>query len=231
MRALRPWTLVAGLAAALLVVFLAIEWAQVPLLVDPGPSLHTLSVTAALIGVGLLVGDAVLPVPSSLVMVALGATFGLAGGIALSVLGSMGGFALGYALGRRSQRTVTKAVDAGDVERAGALVRRWGVLAIVVSRPLPLVAETVAISAGAFGVRPASAFAAALAGTVGPAAAFAYAGWRGASSADSAVVFALVAVASALCWAAGRRLTSPDRPERPPRPAGQDAAGSRTKGP
>ena len=176
MRVLRPWTLVGGLAAALLVVFLIIEWAQVPLLVDPGPSLHTVSVMAAMMGVGLLVGDAVLPVPSSLVMVALGATFGLAGGIALSVLGSMGGFALGYALGRRSQGAVTKAVDADDVERAAALVRRWGVLAIVASRPLPLVAETVAISAGAFGVRPASAFAAALAGSVGPAAAFSYAG-------------------------------------------------------
>lgn len=213
MTTLRPWALVGGLAAALLVVFLVVEWAEVPLLVDPGPSLHTVSLLAAVIGVGLLVCDAVLPVPSSVVMVALGATFGLAGGMLLSVVGSMGGFALGYALGRRSQGAVTKAVDAGDVERGAALVQRWGVLAIVASRPLPLVAETVAISAGAFGLRPASAFAAALAGTVGPAALFAYAGWRGASTADGAVIFVLVALASALCWAVGRRLSGADQSE------------------
>lgn len=210
---LRAWTLVGGLAAALLVVFLVVEWAGVPLLVDPRPWLHTVSVAAAMIGIGLLVFDAVLPVPSSVVMVALGATFGLVGGILLSVAGSVGGFALAYALGRRSKGAVTSAVDAGEVARGAVLLRRWGVLAIVASRPLPLVAETVAISAGAFGLRPTSAFAAALAGALGPAAVFSYAGWRGASTADAAVVFVIVAVASALSWGAGRRLSpTADRP-------------------
>lgn len=210
---LRAWTLVGGLAAALLVVFLVVEWAGVPLLSDPRPWLHTVSLAAAMVGVGLLVFDAVLPVPSSVVMVALGATFGLVGGILLSVVGSVGGFALAYALGRRSRSAVTSAVDAGEVERGAVLLRRWGVVAIVASRPLPLVAETVAISAGAFGLRPASAFTAALAGAVGPAAVFSYAGWRGASTADAAAIFVVVAVVSALSWAAGRRLTSvADRP-------------------
>ena len=203
---LRAWTVLAGLVAALLVVFVAVEWAGVPLLVDPRSSLRTPSVLAALVGVGLLVVDAVVPVPSSVVMVALGATFGLGGGMLLSVVGGVGGFALGYALGRRSRGALTSSVDAGDVARGGAIVRRWGVLAIVASRPLPLVAETVAISAGAFGLRPASALTAALVGALAPAAVFSYAGWRGASTADGAVVFLVVAVVSVLCWAAGRAL-------------------------
>lgn len=201
------WAVLVGLVAALLVVFVVLEWAAVPLLVDPRSSLRTVSVLAALVGIGLLVVDAVLPVPSSIVMVALGATFGVGGGLVLSVVGSMGGFALGYLLGRRSSGAVTSAVDADDVARGMALVRRWGVLAIVASRPVPLVAETVAISAGAFGMRPAAAYGAALAGTIGPAALFSYAGWRGASTADGAAIFAAVAVVSALAWVAGRRLS------------------------
>lgn len=198
----------AGLVAVLLVVFAAVEWAGVPLLVDPSSTLRTASGVAALVGVGLLVVDAVVPVPSSVVMVALGATFGLGGGMLLSVVGTVGGFALGYALGRRSRGVLTSRVDAADLARGGALVRRWGVLAIIASRPLPLVSETVAISAGAFGMRPASALTAAFAGALAPAAVFSYAGWRGASTADGVVVFLVVAVLTAVCWAAGRRLST-----------------------
>ena len=219
----------AAVVAAMLVVFLVVEWAGVPLLVDPTPWLRTVSVAAAVVGVTLLVVDAFVPVPSSAVMVALGATFGLVGGIALSVIGSVGGFALAYAVGRRSRGSVASAVDRRDVVRGTALIRRWGVLAIVASRPLPLVAETVAISAGAFGLRPRPAFAAALAGALGPAAVFAYAGWRGASTADGAVIFAVVALASAILFLVGRRLGSTD--EHLLESGGQAGSGSSTSGP
>ena len=173
-----------------------------PLLTDPRPVLGTVSVAAALIGVGLLVGDAVLPVPSSVVMVALGATFGVAAGAALALLGGLGGFALGYVLGWRSRNLL-----APGTSGAAALVRRWGLLAVVVSRPLPLVAETVAYTVGALGMRPVAAFAAATAGLAGPAVAFSYAGWRGATTGDGFVVFGAVAVAAVLCWVVGRALT------------------------
>lgn len=202
---LRAWVVIAGFTASLLAMFLVVEWAGVPLLVDPGPWLRTVSVAAAVVGVGLLVVDAFVPVPSSLVMVALGATFGLVGGIALSILGSVGGFALAYAVGRASRDSVASAVVPDDVTRGSALVRRWGVLAIVASRPVPLVAETVAISAGAFGLRPVPAFVAALAGALGPAAVFSYAGWRGATTGQGVALFAAVVGASAILWLAGRR--------------------------
>ncbi|WP_193315200.1 VTT domain-containing protein [Nostocoides sp. F2B08] len=205
LRRVRAWTVVAGLASVLLALFAVVEWAGVPVLVDPTPWLRSVSLVAGVVGVGLLVVDAFVPVPSSVVMVALGATFGLVGGIALSVLGSVGGFALAYAVGRRSRSTLESAVVLGDVERGSGLVRRWGLLAIVASRPVPLVAETVAISAGAFGLRPTPAFAAALAGAVAPATVFSYAGWRGATTGDGVALFAAVVGASVLLWVAGRR--------------------------
>ncbi|WP_328474928.1 VTT domain-containing protein [Actinoplanes sp. NBC_00393] len=204
---LRVWMLVAGVAAVLLAVFLIVERAGVPLFTDPQPVLGTVSVAAAAIGVGLLVADAVLPVPSSAVMVALGATFGLAAGAALALLGGLGGFAVGYVLGRRSRSLLATGTLAAGTARPAMLVRRWGVLAVVVSRPLPLVAETVAYTAGAVGMRPVAAFAAAAAGTAGPAVAFSYAGWRGATTGDSLVVFGAVAGAGLLCWVLGRSLT------------------------
>ena len=221
-RHLRPWTLPVGVLAVLLIVFFVVEWLRVPLLVDPRPALGTVTVAAAIIGVGLLVADAVIPVPSSVVMVALGATFGFVGGAVLSVIGSVGGFALGYLIGRRARGSLASAMEGDDVVRIAAFVRRWGLLAVVFSRPLPLVAEMVAFTTGSFGMRPVAAFAAALVGAVGPAVAFSYAGWRGASSADGAIVFALVAVAASLCWAAGRRLSSASDRRRkgaPPRPS------------
>lgn len=202
---MRAWTLVAGLAASLLAIFLLLGWVGVPLLVDPTPWLQSFSLAAATIGVTLLVVDAFVPVPSSVVMVALGATFGLAGGIALSVLGSVGGFALAYLVGRRARGTLAGAVREDDLTRGSALIRRWGLLAILASRPVPLVAETVAISAGAFGLRPTPALVAAVAGAAGPAVVFSYAGWRGASTGDGFVLFAIVVGASAVLWLAGRR--------------------------
>ncbi|MBG0568417.1 VTT domain-containing protein [Actinoplanes aureus] len=198
---LRIWMLVAVVVAMLLMVFLIVDLAGVPLVTDPRPVLGTVSVAAAAIGVGLLVADAVLPVPSSVVMVALGATFGLAAGAALALLGGLGGFAVGYVLGWRSRKLLVT----GTTRPAG-LVRRWGLLAVVVSRPLPLVAETVAYTAGALGMRPVATFAAAAAGTAGPAVAFSYAGWRGATAGDGFVVFGAVAVATLLCWVLGRSL-------------------------
>ena len=201
----RAWVVVAGFATVLLVMFAAVELAGVPLLVDPTPWLQSFSLAAAVVGVGLLVVDAFVPVPSSIVMVALGATFGLVGGIALSVLGSVGGFALAYVVGRRARGTLAGAVRADDLTRGTALVGRWGLLAIVASRPVPLLAETVAISSGAFGLRATPALLAALAGAAGPAVAYSYAGWRGATTGDGFIVFGIVLGASAILWLAGRR--------------------------
>ncbi|MDP9419663.1 MAG: hypothetical protein M3P53_05890 [Actinomycetota bacterium] len=58
------------------------------MLVDPSGYMDA-SLAAAALGVGLLVADIVLPVPSSVVMVAHGALFGLRLGAVLSMVAPM----------------------------------------------------------------------------------------------------------------------------------------------
>ena len=70
-----------AVAAAVFALFLALfliarAW-NVPVLADPTPQLRQAGVPAAFLGVGLLLVDALLPVPSSLVMIAHGAAFGV----------------------------------------------------------------------------------------------------------------------------------------------------------
>lgn len=92
-----------ALVAGLLVLFVAVEAAGVPLLSDPDRSLRLVSVPVAVLGVGLLVVDALLPVASSAVMVIHGAAFGVIGGTALSTCGAAGSLALAAWIGRRGR--------------------------------------------------------------------------------------------------------------------------------
>jgi hypothetical protein len=63
-----------GMLAFFLCLFFVVEALGIPLLVDPTPWLKHGGVLAAVLGVGLLIADVLLlPVPSSLVMVAHGA--------------------------------------------------------------------------------------------------------------------------------------------------------------
>jgi hypothetical protein len=59
-----------GMLAFFLGLFFLVEGLGIPLLVEPTPWLNRGGVPAAALGVGLLVADVLLPVPSSLVMVA-----------------------------------------------------------------------------------------------------------------------------------------------------------------
>ena len=86
-----------------------------------------------------------LPVPFSLVMVAHGALFGVAVGTTLlSVVGSTVAALVGFALGRRGGPLLTRLVPPEERVRADRLLTRWGTLAIIVTRPVPLLAETTA---------------------------------------------------------------------------------------
>lgn len=68
------WCAIAGgsVLAAFLILFLIGEAWKAPLLTDPAAQLRQADLFTAIVGVGLLVVDAVLPVPASLVMIALG---------------------------------------------------------------------------------------------------------------------------------------------------------------
>lgn len=185
----RYWLVVAAVLGVFSSVFLLVEALGVTLLQDPRPALSEGGFGAALVGVGLLVVDAVLPIPSSLVMISLGALYGPVAGALLSLVGRFGMAVTGFALGRGGAPVLVKLIGAPRRVHAETLVERWGALAIIVSRPVPLLAETVVLTAGASGLRWRVALAAAFVGSVPEAIAYAVVGAAAASTAHGALVW------------------------------------------
>jgi uncharacterized membrane protein YdjX (TVP38/TMEM64 family) len=205
---LRHYVLLAvGLLVVLTGMFVAVEAAGFSLLTDPTPAMARVPLAAAAaIGVTLLVVDVVLPVPSSVVMVLHGALFGAVAGSLLSMAGAVGATVAGYLLGRGGAPLVARVAPPAEQDRAAALLGRWGPLAIVVTRPLPLLAETTAIVAGttrALSVPRVALWAAV--GAAAPAVAYAVAGASAAGGADLPLVFAAVLALAGVTWLVGRR--------------------------
>jgi uncharacterized membrane protein YdjX (TVP38/TMEM64 family) len=193
-----------GMVAFFLLLFAAAEALGVPLLTDPTPWLKHGGVAAACLGVGLLVADVLLPVPSSLVMVAHGALFGVATGTLLSLAGSVGAALFGFAIGRRGGGLLERLVTTAERERADQLLKRWGSLAVIVTRPVPLLAETVAIMAGTSSLGWGRMTLAALVGSLPPALLYAITGAAVANFESTALVFLCVILIAGLFWAVGR---------------------------
>lgn len=93
------------------------------------------------LGAGLLAADAFLPIPSTVVGTLLGYRLGLGAGFAWSWLGLVAGSLVGYGAGRWALRRA--GVDL-PTERTATL--------LFLTRPVPVLAEAVAIAAGAGGV-------------------------------------------------------------------------------
>lgn len=202
----RWWSLFFGIAATLLIVFFAVSAADISLLTDPTGVMRGSHPIAAVAGVLLLIADVFLPVPSSLIMVAHGALFGIATGTLLSLVGSVASALTAFAVGRAGNALIRRFVTPEEHERAGALLERWGLVAIVVSRPIPILAETVAILAGASPITWPRMFAAALAGSIVPAAAYAWAGAHAQGLGMQTVIFVGVIAVTGLMMVVGRRL-------------------------
>jgi uncharacterized membrane protein YdjX (TVP38/TMEM64 family) len=190
---------VGGLLTFFLVAFLTVEALSLPLLTDPSPWLREAGPLAAVMGVGLLLVDVFIPVPSSLVMVAHGTLFGVIGGTLLSMAGGLGATLLGFFIGRRSRRLIDRIVTIEERKRAEQVLQRYGALAIVVTRPVPMLAETTAIIAGTSGTSWRSAAVAGMAGNLVPALFYALTGAAAASLGNQFAVFGTVlAVAGAV---------------------------------
>jgi len=202
----RYWAISGLILLLLLALFLLVEALGIPLLVDPSPWLAQGGVPAALLGVGLLVVDVVLPVPSNLVMLAHGALFGVMVGTLLSLVGSLGAALIGFGIGRRGGPLLARLVPPAERAYADRLLSRWGALAIVVTRPVPLVAELVTILAGASPLGWGRAALAALAGSLPAALLYALAGATATGFEQGALVFALVLLVAAAFGVIGRRV-------------------------
>ncbi len=111
--------------------------------------LRELGPWAAAAGVGLLVADIALPIPSTIVMSALGATYGFGVGGLLSILGSMLAGLTAYGLARWAGRPAAIWIAGEDsLVRTEELFARGGAWLVLTSRWLPILPEAVACLAG-----------------------------------------------------------------------------------
>ena len=96
----------------------------------------------------LLALDVFLPVPSSIVSTAAGVLFGVARGAFVVWSGMMAGCLLAYLVGRRAVGAARWIVGAENLARSESLMRKYGESAIVLCRPVPVLAEATVIFAG-----------------------------------------------------------------------------------
>jgi uncharacterized membrane protein YdjX (TVP38/TMEM64 family) len=198
--------IVIALIAVFLILFLIVEALGVSLLTDPTPWMKHGGVLAAALGVGLLIADVFLPVPSSLVMVAHGSLFGVVVGTLLSLVGSVGAALLGFAVGRRGGKLLERVVTPAEQARANNMLERWGVLAIIVTRPIPMLAETVAIMSGASSLSWGTVALASFVGSLPPALLYAMTGAAVANFQTTSLMFGVVLLVAGLFWLTGHLL-------------------------
>lgn len=170
--------------------------------------LGTGGAAAAAAGVALLVLDVLLPVPSSIVMTAHGALFGVVVGTLLSTFGGIGAALVGAAIGRAGRPLVARFVSVEERVRSMRLIDRWGAIAIVVTRPVPVLAETTAIVAGAQAMSWGRLTFAAALGVLPTAALYAVAGASASKAGAGTLVFVFVIALSAIVWFIGRRTSA-----------------------
>ncbi len=104
---------------------------------------------AWLAGIGLIVSDFALPVPSSAVMAALGIIYGPLIGGAAAATGSMLAGLVGYGICRMiSPRAAERLAGARGMQQARELFERWGGWLVAGSRWLPVLPETISFLAG-----------------------------------------------------------------------------------
>lgn len=92
----------------------------------------------------ILASDVLLPVPSSVVMFMNGFVLGKTYGTLLSLLSVLVGATVGYYLGRFTSVGAKARVD----NKANVLIEKYGPLAILLTRGIPILAESVCIVCG-----------------------------------------------------------------------------------
>jgi uncharacterized membrane protein YdjX (TVP38/TMEM64 family) len=189
-----------GLMLLMLLAFGLAVWADIPILVDPGPWLEEGSIAVAVLGIALLAADVFLPIPASLTMIAMGALFGIFWGTVISLSGGLAASWLGFAVGRWSQPLLTKLVPPDEQARANRLLTRHGLWAIVATRPIPILAETVVILAGASPLRWWQLTLGSAAGLLPAALLYALAGATGFTWNRNLLIFLAVMALTAMFW-------------------------------
>ncbi|MEI6970440.1 MAG: VTT domain-containing protein [bacterium] len=103
----------------------------------------------ALVIFGLLSGDLILPIPSSVVMTLSGYMLGFPAGAAVTFAGAMASAMLGFGLCRVfGRKAFVRLVGAKDESRIERFMSRYGEWGIILSRSVPMLTEVVSCLAG-----------------------------------------------------------------------------------
>lgn len=207
---MKRYATVAGcIALVVLASFLIVEALGIPILTDPSDRLNEGGIGAAILGAGLLLIDVFVPIPSSVIMIAHGALFGILWGTLLSWTASVGGAMIGWWIGHRGSRLMDRFVSPEEKETANAFLQRWGVLAIVLSRFIPIIAETVAVMSGTTPLGWKRVLIAASIGTLPAALIYSIAGTVTTDLASGFLVMIGVVILATATWFIGKRLVEP----------------------
>ncbi len=160
------WLVLLLFFSFLTLTFLLVTWLDWQLLLDPGPRLRSMGWAAALVSGGLLAGDAFLPLPSSVLLLANGYLFGPVWGTVVSVVGLMLGNAAGFLAARYAGQWLEQKFPSSRRTTTRSFLDRWGKLALIVSRPVPVLAESILFLSAATTVTFRSAMGSCLLGTV-----------------------------------------------------------------
>ena len=193
------------IATLVLLSFLIVEAVGVPLLTEPQTWMERGRIWAAGMGAGLLVLDVLLPIPSSVIMIAHGAILGMVPGFLVSLVASTTGAMLGWWIGRQGSDRLAARMTQMERDRAASWLDRHGLWAVVLSRMLPILSETVAVLSGVSGMRWQAVLVASVLGSIPPSLVYAVAGAVSTDFSTGAFVALGVFVLAGLCWWWGQR--------------------------
>lgn len=197
---------VLSLVLFFLAAFLVATALDVPLLTGTEWIQEHAWATAVVILNALLIGDVLLPIPSSLLMVANGALLGTVAGSLATLASTLLGGALAFWLGRRGAPWLMSRISEAERARADRFFQRWGAMAVLVSRPVPIIAETIAILAGATPMGWGRFLTSVVLGNLPPAILYAFAGASAKNASYSIAIFLILVGLAGGWWLLGRRL-------------------------
>jgi uncharacterized membrane protein YdjX (TVP38/TMEM64 family) len=142
------WVILIGLMFALIIIPFLIFEKQFEALGTWLAEGHASGWLSATTIAGLLALDVFLPVPSSIVSTGAGVLLGFWRGAAVIWLGMTVGCAIGYAFGAKAAGTARRLVGEDGLTRANQIMDRHGNWALVVCRPIPVLAESSVVFAG-----------------------------------------------------------------------------------
>lgn len=197
--------LVLSLCLFFLAAFLVAVALDVPLLTGTEWIQDHARSTAVVILNGLLIADVLLPIPSSLLMVANGAMLGTVGGALATLVSTVLGGMLAFWLGRRGAPWLMAKISDRERLQADRFFRRWGAMAVLISRPVPILAETIGILAGTTAMGWPRFVLSVFLGNLPPAILYAFAGASAKNASYSVAIFLILVGLAGAWWLVGRR--------------------------